>query len=171
MLGYPAQAVVYVAADGVNFSGADRCAKELFHILCGYSGINQHCAVRLVNHLGVPGTGELVLYLADDLLQQILHGDEALGAAIFIHHDGDLGPALLQLFQQVVDPFGLGNDERFTNQSTKGVPGLGVRCDRRLCQRIKHIAGVDDTKYLIDRLFIDREPAMARAHHRLGHNI
>ena len=115
MLGYPAQAVVYVAADGVNFSGADRYAKEFFHILCGYSGINQYCAVRLVNHLGVPGTGELVLYPAYDFLQQILHRDEAFGAAIFIHHDGDLGPALLQLFQQVVDPFGLGNDERFTN--------------------------------------------------------
>ena len=44
-------------------------------MLCGYSGVDQHLAVRLLNHLGVPGTGELVFDLADDLFQQVLHGD------------------------------------------------------------------------------------------------
>ena len=164
-LGYPAQAVVDVAAHRVHLGAVDAGAKDLLHVFRGYPGVHQHLAVVLMNHLGVPGAGELVLDLADDLFQHVLHGDQALGAAVFIHHDGDLGAALLQFFQQVVYPLGLGDDERFTHQTAQGILGPGC------CQRSENVAGVDDSQDPVYGFFVNRQAAVARAHHRFSHDF
>ena len=45
----------------------------------------------------------LVPYLAHQLFEDILHRDNAAGAAIFVHHDGNVRLALLHLFKQQTD--------------------------------------------------------------------
>ena len=54
---------------------------------------------------------ELVHDVADDLLQDVLQGDEARGAAVLVHHDGHVAPAALELQQQLVDALALGDEE------------------------------------------------------------
>ncbi|GMA20065.1 hypothetical protein GCM10025862_20860 [Arsenicicoccus piscis] len=45
----------------------------------------------------------LVVDLADDLLDDVLHRDQARGAAVLVHDDREVGLVLLHLAQQVVD--------------------------------------------------------------------
>ena len=63
------------------------------------AGGDQIAAVRLLaeglHHLVV-----LIPDLAHQLLQDILHGQQALGAAVLVHHDGHVGLFLLQRPQQ-----------------------------------------------------------------------
>ena len=77
-LGDPAQAVVDVAAHRVHLGAVDAGPEDLLHVLGGYPGIHQHGPIGLAHHLGIPGPGELVFYLADNLLQQVLHGDDVM---------------------------------------------------------------------------------------------
>ena len=51
-----------------------------------------------------------VLNVAHDGLEQILHGDEALGAAVLVHDDGDLHLALGHLLEEVAALLALGNE-------------------------------------------------------------
>src|SRR5689334_6721152 len=50
----------------------------------------------------------LVANLADDLLEQILDGDEPGGAAVLVHDDGHLRLAPLHVFEQLRHPFAFG---------------------------------------------------------------
>ena len=54
----------------------------------------------------------LVLDLADDLLEQVLDGDEAGRAAVLVEHDRDVDLAPLELVEQVVDAHRLGHEDR-----------------------------------------------------------
>ena len=51
----------------------------------------------------------LVVDFADDFLHHVLHGDDARGGAVFIHHHGHVRAFFLHLAQQIVDRFGFGN--------------------------------------------------------------
>ena len=51
----------------------------------------------------------LVADLADDLFDQVFHGDHAGHAAVFIDHDGHVQIGLLHLAQQRTYPLGLGD--------------------------------------------------------------
>ena len=54
----------------------------------------------------------LVGDLADDLLEDVLDGDQAGGAAVLVDDDRDVGAGRLHLAQQVVDRLGLGHEGR-----------------------------------------------------------
>ena len=48
-----------------------------------------------------------VLDIAHDGFHQVLHGDEALGAAVFVHNDGDLQLALDHFSEELAALLGL----------------------------------------------------------------
>ena len=58
----------------------------------------------------------LVVDLADDLLDEVLEGDDARGAAVLVDDDGELHPALAQLEQQRVEAQRLGHEDRGHHQ-------------------------------------------------------
>ena len=58
----------------------------------------------------------LVLDLADDLLDHVLHGDQAGGAAVLVDHDGHVPLGDLHLVQQLVDRLRLGHVDRRPHQ-------------------------------------------------------
>ena len=55
----------------------------------------------------VRGPVVLVVDLAHDLLDDVLDGDDADGAAVLVDHDGQLQARLLHLAQEIVDALGL----------------------------------------------------------------
>ena len=59
------------------------------------------------HNLRLLGLVELVVDVAHNLLQQVLHGDNALGAAVLVHHHSDVHLLLLHLFKEVVGLHGL----------------------------------------------------------------
>ena len=58
----------------------------------------------------------LVADLADDLLDEVLEGDDARRAAVLVDDDGELHAALAQLEQQRVEPQRLGHEHRRHHQ-------------------------------------------------------
>ena len=70
--------------------------------------VKAHLGVDQVGIGGQLGDGRLLLVmlvpdLADQLLQNVLHRDDAAGAAVFVDHDGNMGLGLLELFEQLAD--------------------------------------------------------------------
>ena len=53
----------------------------------------------------------LVLDLADDLLEEVLDGDQAGRPAVLVEHDRDVDLAPLELVEQVVDAHRLGHED------------------------------------------------------------
>ena len=76
----------------------------------GYAGGDGDGAVGLGVDFRFSGLGEFVLDFADDLLEQVLHSDEALGAAVFVDDDSHLDGFFLNFLEEVVEAFGLGNE-------------------------------------------------------------
>ena len=64
----------------------------------------------------------LVGDLADDLLEDVLDGDQARGAAVLVDDDGEVGLVALHLAQQVVDRLALGHEGHRAHQLGRPAP-------------------------------------------------
>src|SRR5215470_4645408 len=107
----------------------------------------------------LPGLGlvdvVLVPYLADQLLDQVLEGDDAGGTAVLVHHDGQvrvLAPHLrergqhrLAGRQELHRPADLAHPHR---------GALGVGCEQ--------VPGVHEADHVVVGLLVDGEPAVRR---------
>ena len=71
------------------------------------------------------GDVELVVELADDLLERVFGGDDADGGAELVDDDGDLAAALLELLQELDGEFGLGDDGDLAHDLAQGEAGVG----------------------------------------------
>jgi hypothetical protein len=120
---------------------------------------------RLLGHI------MLVVYLADDLLDQILDRDETVGAAIFIHDKGEMKPRQLHAEQQIEHRHGRRHVEDLADD-VDGADGAGevdgaeveiclVLLPRRGDPR-HEVADVDHAARVVERLGIDRKPRMLR---------
>src|SRR3546814_6367063 len=63
----------------------------------------------------------LVLDRADDLLDQILEGEQPFGARIFVEHDGEMGALGAHFREQVQRAHAFGNIERLADQRLQPV--------------------------------------------------
>lgn len=102
----------------------------------------------------------LVPDFADQLLEDILHGHDALGPAIFVDDDRDVGLVGLQKLKQVVDLFRGENEDRLGHDFRDG---LG----RNAAAHVE-ILLVDHADDLIDVLFIHQQPGKVRLCEGLG---
>ncbi len=76
------------------------------------------------------GDVELVLDLADQLLQNILDGHQSGGGTEFIHHHRQMPFARLELGQQIGQRLGLGNHQHLAHDVPNLQPtGPGDRAD------------------------------------------
>src|SRR5690606_32343125 len=81
--------------------------QRIHHVLAIGQGGDQAGAVAVV---------VLVVYLADDLLEHVLDGDQAGDAAVFIDDDGHVVARQPELLEQDVQALGLGNQHRRPQQ-------------------------------------------------------
>ena len=115
--------------------------------------------VRFDKHNEVAIVVGLVGNLADDLLDDVLHGDEAVGAAVFVHDDGHLHAGLLQLRQQLQHVFRLGHVKRLVHELGHRVFNAAVQ------QRADEVFVGHEAYDLVHFLVIDRQAGIARAAH------
>ena len=91
---------------------------------------------------------------ADQFLQNIFHGDHAAGAAVFVYHDGNVGLFGLQLAQDAVDAFALGDVDDRRQKRAQGLLRNAVRAVK--------VLEVNDTDHIVDVLVIDGQTGKMR---------
>ena len=105
-------------------SGSSRSSRS-FDLVDGHLGLHEHGATRQrFDHrlLAV----ELVDDLADQLLDEVLEGDEPGGPAVLVDDDGHVERAGLHLAQQLGDPLGLGDELGGAHEGEHGLVGTPV---------------------------------------------
>ena len=90
--------------------------------------------------------------LADDLLEQVLHRDEARGAAVLIDDDRHVSLLPLQLLQQLGRALALRHEVRRPHQ--RGQRRLGARRQRH------EIFHEHDAENVVEVLAVDRHPGV-----------
>ncbi len=98
----------------------------------------------------------LVLDLADDLLEEVLDGHQAGRPAVLVEDDREVDLPPLELVEQVVHAHRLGHEDRRAQDRAKGRPLGGGTLEER-----QQVLGVQDPDDLVDRLLVDRDPAVA----------
>ena len=97
-----------------------------------------------------------VFDFADDFLDQVFDGDQALGARIFIDDNRQVHPRAAHFVEQLEHTHAFGYKARLTNE---GVYALGLCAI--LCEHGEDILDVDHAGDLVERLVIDGEATMA----------
>jgi hypothetical protein len=108
-------------------------------------------AIRPEPHYrGVLGI-ELVVDLADDLLEQVLQCDEARDGAVLVHHDRHVALLAADLREQVTEPLRLGHEVRRVEQPAQvGAAGGAV------LERHEQAAHVQDAEHVVELVVVDR---------------
>lgn len=133
-------------------------AEQLAEVVDAHPGRDADRAVVELFDLGaLVGVG-LVGDLADDLLEDVLDGEQARGAAVLVDRDGHVVVRALHLLEQLVEPLGVGDEAGLVHQRVDD----GARAVR------VHVPGhevldVDDADDVVDGLVDHREPGEAGA--------
>ena len=94
----------------------------------------------------------LVPDVAHQFLHHVLHGEQALGAAVLVHHNGHVGLGALELAHQVVN-FGAGGhmEHRVNEGGQLGAPVVAGG---------KQVLLVDDAHHVVQGLMVHRHPGV-----------
>ena len=122
-----------------------------------------HAEMPLRRRLHVlAGVVVLVKYLPDNLLDEVLEGNQPESTAVFVNHDGHVCVALLQGAHQFVHARRGGNEERLAHDGVEAegavVAGQG-----------QEILGEHDAHDVVERVVVDRQARVATAAHDLDH--
>src|SRR5215211_7406925 len=97
---------------------------------------------------------ELVIDLPDQLLEQVLHGHDALGAAVLVDHNGQGLAFALEPTQGVQNPDRLGQGQRRPNMVGHAAAG------------VDQVDQVGHPDHVVQVAPVDRRPAMGGRHQR-----
>jgi hypothetical protein len=117
---------------------------------------------RLVHMLdGLVRKIELVLDIADDLLEQILQRHDSRGRAVLVDDDGHVLARAAELGEQRPQVFRLRYDVRRAHEILERDGPVRLAVDR--CDDVPH---VDDAHDVVQRVAVDRIPGVRRLEHR-----
>ncbi len=122
---------------------------------------------RVSDHVGA-GVVVLVADVADDLLDEVLDGDHARGAAVFVDHQRHLQP-LARICAITASPSSV---EGTTGDGLRDASPAGVRPFAR--RHREHLLDVDDAHGLVEVALDDREAGEAgldRLGDQIGHGV
>jgi hypothetical protein len=130
-----------VSTDGVHALGFDISDGKPLMEVVEWKEAADADGVAVAHEIGCGDGIEFVLDLADDFLQHVFHGDDALGEAIFIDDDGQMEMGSLELAKEPADGHQFGNEEYialdFTQVDLTGADDVDGRSGqtRRDCDR------------------------------------
>ena len=138
-----------VDGDGIGFNIQ---IKELAEVLQIATAIN---AEGILGDLLVVLDDLVVLVpdVADQLLQDVLHGDDAQSAAVLVQNHGQVGLVGLQVTEQIVDTLALMDVDGRGDELFQGLVGQTLGGE--------DILGVDNAHDLIDAVLVDQETGEA----------
>ena len=159
-LGRAAQHPEDEAAERVVVLDRQRDAELLVEVVDRERAVDAHAAVlepldRLVRQV------ELVLDLADDLLEQVLERDDPLELAVLVDHDRHVLVRAAELGQQRGQVLRLRDDVRRPQQLLELDAGDAAVDERR--EEVAHVQDADD---LVERVAVDRVARVRRLDHR-----
>ena len=155
----PADQVEHVAGDGVVVLVLERRAELLVEVVDRERAVDPDR--RLVDPLDrLVRQVELVLDLADDLLEQVLERDDALRRAVLVDDDRHVLVRAPELGEQRGQVLRLGHDVGGPQQ--RGELDLG---DGAVVERRDEVAHVQDADDLVERLAEDRVARVRRVEH------
>src|SRR4029079_15699701 len=93
---------------------------------------------------------ELVLDVADDLLEQVLEGDDAGGGPVLVHDDGDVLTRPPEVREEGAEVLRLGNDVR-SAQEVRERDGASAT----VVERGDEVTDVEDPDDVVERLSVD----------------
>ena len=105
-------------------------------------------------HLG--GVVVLVLYFAENLLDQIFEGDDAIGAGIFVDHNRQMHPAAAHICQHIEGGAGLRHKQGLAHQAGPVFGRRGIAGQPR-----ENILHQHQANHLVQRFAIDGQARMA----------
>ena len=129
-----------IAAERIDILGGvaevEVVTDDRHHILEFGARIGDVGAVRLAHHVGFGVLIVLVGDFADDLLDDILDRDNAVGAAIFVDHQRQMNLLGLHALQQIDDPRRWRHEQNFTHdlgsrQRHRQIDGLEIEPGRQ----------------------------------------
>ena len=97
---------------------------------------------------------------AHQLLQNVFHGDQSVGAAVFVQHHGHVGFGLLQLPQQVADFFAGQHEFHRAHQFGQGPIGNTRGGEKVLL--------MNDAADVVNGFYVNRQPGIAAFGEGLG---
>ena len=140
-----------------NFIRALKGVQTTSNFVAGLQGIGglARAFFNLAGSGGILGTRiELVVDVAHNLLQQILHSHEAGGAAVLVHHNGQVDLPALHVAEELIGAHRLGHEigraQQLPHRAGGGFAGVE-----------QPIAGVQDADDVIGVLLIHRETGQA----------
>ena len=95
----------------------------------------------------------LIPDLAHQLLQDVLHGDDAAGAAVLIHHHGHVGLGLLELGEEMADGLALQGEDHGGEELREGL--------LRDALADVEVLLVEDAQDIVDAVPVDDEAGVA----------
>ena len=95
----------------------------------------------------------LVPDVAYQLLQDVLHGDDAQGTAVLVQDNGQVGLIGLKVAEQVVDALALMDEQGRGDELIQGLIGEALGGE--------HVLGVDDADDLINAVLVDQQAGEA----------
>ncbi len=136
-LGDAAVQVEKVAAHGIELVAGNFEVEVLFQLLDIQPAVHQNRSVFLRNeHLLFEIV--LILYVADNLLDEILDGDQSRRATVFINGDRHVNPLGTELVKQLLDVF------RFRDEIWSAHQAPDVDLALRPPPETQQVLGIDD---------------------------
>ncbi len=93
----------------------------------------------------------LVVYVADEFLDDVLHRNETRGPAVLVHDDGRLRLLVAQQREQVVDGHGFRHERRFLDRAGDRLLRLA------LAQQAEQVLDVGDAAHIVEAFVIHGE--------------
>ncbi len=140
----------------VGLVGMELHAETVLEVVYRDPGIHEVTARLELLHRRVLVGVVLVADVADDLLQDVLEGDQPRRPTELVDHDGEVDPPRLHLAQERADLLGLGREE---HRLANDVGDLGAG-ELTVSDELEEILHVEHTDHLIDRLAVDRVAAV-----------
>ena len=139
----PPEVLGHQATDGLDVLVVDRDVEQLSEVVDREPRADPHAAAaQLLDLVGVDVV--LVGDLADDLLEQVLDGDQAGGAAVLVDDDRDVGAASLHVAHQLVGRLGVGHEEARAHHRLDALGRLGVAVVEDPLRDVLEVGDADD---------------------------
>ena len=152
--------MVHQSPQRIEAVGLDYHVEAVAEVVQARAGVHDVLVLSDLLDLRLPGV-ELVLDLTDDLLQQVLDGDDALCPAVLVDDYGDMDSRLLELREQLFEGLGLRDEDRLPEHLVRQHGGIV----RRIIEYLQQVSRVDQPLNVVEGLSVDRQTAVSRLDH------
>ena len=154
---HPAELRQHQAAHGAHVLAAELVAQPALELGERHAALHPPAGLVELQHRRDLVGVVLVVDLADDLLEDVLEGDDPRGAAELVHHHGEVAGSALEVAELAVERLALGHERRRPDQGGPRPASVArPRCGQ-------HVLGIQHAGHGVGMAVEDEEPRMLGA--------